>query len=282
MNPLAFALLAAFQQAAPLIDVPKSLLKPVPAVNQVLAKVDGQEIKSSDVEALLWEWRKADVVNDLVTYQIVRAAATKAGVSATDDEVLKEVSALLNGIKQTLPVGQTIEQAMEAEGTAPSRLFVRVKTEILLRKYILVGFKQADFVKISTIVIKPASASTADVKVALEKADKTYGRLTGGEKWDAVLLSVTDDERARASLGLVGWRPTSLFPESVQQELGTLKQGSIAKPAQTQNGIQIFRIEALGKAATAEELLELQESYVGGQRQQAMAKLRAASKVEKF
>ena len=161
------------------------------------------------------------------------------------------------------------------------RSFLRVKTEILLRKLILVNFKQEEYVKISTIVIKAASASTADVKVALEKADKTYGRLTGGEKWEDVLLSVTDDARARASLGQVGWRPITLFPESTRKELSA-KKGGITKPAQTQNGIQIFRIDATGKDATAAELLELQESYVGGQRQQFMAKLRADAKVEKF
>jgi parvulin-like peptidyl-prolyl isomerase len=157
-----------------------------------------------------------------------------------------------------------------------------VKTEVLLRKLILVNFKQEGYVKVSTIVVKPTSASASDVKVALEKAEKAYARLSGGEKWDDVLLSVTEDPRARASQGQVGWRPLALFPESVQKEIASLKKGAFTKPAQTQNGIQIFRIDAMGKGASAEELLELQESYVGGQRQQTMAKLRAEAKVEKF
>ncbi len=282
MNSLAFAIAIALQQTAAVLDVPKSLLKTPPATNQVLARVNGQEIKASDVEALMWEWRKADVVNDLITYQIVKGAATKANVGAADEEVLKEVQALLDGIKQTLPAGQTLQQAMEQEGTAPSRIFVRVKTEVLLRKLILKDFQQKDYVKISTIVIKPGSASSADVKVALEKADKTYGRLTGGEKWDDVLLSVTDEARARASLGSVGWRPIALFPETVRKDMESLKKTGFTKPAATQNGIQIFRLDAFGKDATAAELQELQESYVGGQRQQFMAKLRADAKVEKF
>lgn len=282
MNVIAIALTAAFAQASSVADIPQTLIKPIPATNQVMARVNGVEIKASDVEALLWEWRKNDVINDLVTFQIVKTAAAKAEVSATDQEVQKEVESLLAGIKQALPPGQTLEQAMEQEGTSPSRLFLRVKTEVLLRKLILVNFKQEGYVKVSTIVVKPTSASASDVKVALEKAEKAYARLSGGEKWDDVLLSVTEDPRARASQGQVGWRPLALFPESVQKEIASLKKGAFTKPAQTQNGIQIFRIDALGKGASAEELLELQESYVGGQRQQAMAKLRAEAKVEKF
>ncbi len=282
MNSLAVALTIAFQQATAFLDVPKSLLKTPPATNQVLARVNGQEIKASDVEAMMWEWRKADVVNDLITYAIVKNAAAKLNVSTGDEEVFKEVQALLDGIKQALPQGQTLQQAMEQEGTAPSRIFIRVKTEILLRKMILTGFQQKDYVKISTIVIKAASASSADVKVALEKADKTYGRLTGGEDWDLVLLSVTDDEKARSSRGMVGWRPVALFPETVRKEMDSVKKNGYTKPAQTQNGIQVFRINAHGKDATAAELQELQESYVAGQRSQVMAKLRADAKVEKF
>lgn len=283
MNAIALALaFTAHAQSARFLDLPADLVKPVPAVNQVLARVNGVEIKTSDVDALLWEWRKAEVVNELVTFGIVRDAAKKEDISATDAEVKKEVAALLEGIKTNLPAGQTIEQAMEQEGTSPSRLFIRVKTEVLLRKLILKGFQAKDYVKVSTIVIKPASASTDDLRVALEKADKAYNRLVGGEQWLQVLTAVTTDERAIASEGQVGWRPLSIFPETVRTDVAALKKGGFTKPAQTPNGIQIFRIDALGRQPTADELQELQESYVGGQRQGVMAKLRGAAKVEKF
>lgn len=282
MNAIAIALTLFGQTQGALLDVPKSLLKPTPAVNQVLAKVNGVEIKTSDVEALLWEWRKSEVVNELITYALVKDAAAKAEIMVADEEVDKEVKALLEGIKASLPPGQTLEQAMEQEGTSPSRLFIRVKTEILLRKTILKGFDPKEYVKISTIVIKPGSASTEDLKVALEKSEKAYNRLVGGEQWMQVLASVTTDERALASEGLVGWRPVALFPDSVKAELASLKKGGFSKPAQTQNGIQIFRVDALGREATAVEMQELHESYVGGQRQQTMAKLRAAAKIERF
>ena len=282
MNPIAIALtVLAYQQAA-VLDVPKDLLKTPPAVNQVLAKVNGIEIKGSDAEALLWEWRKAEVVADLINYTIVKDAAKKQQIEATDQEVRKEVEQLMAAIKQQLPAGQTIEQAMEQEGTAPSRLFVRVKTEVLLRKLILKDFKPEEYAKISTIILKSASSSLADVKVALERAERVYTRLASGEDWGTVLLEHTDDPRARASNGAVGWRPINLFPDSVRTEVGKLKKGGVTKPAQTQNGIQIFKLDALGRQATAEELLELQSSYVAGQRNTFMAKLRSEAKIEKF
>lgn len=282
MNPIALALTLLAHQQAAMLDVPKDLLKTPPAVNQVLAKVNGLEIKGSDVEALLWEWRKAEVVADLINYAVVKDAAAKQQIEATDQEVRKEVGDLMEAIKQQLPAGQTIEQAMEQEGTAPSRLFVRVKTEVLLRKLILKDFKAEDYVKISTIILKSASSSVADVKVALERAERVYTRLVSGEDWGTVLLENTDDARARASNGSVGWRPINLFPDSVRAEMGKLKKGGFTKPAQTQNGIQIFKLDAVGKQATAEELQELKASYVAGQRNGVMAKLKAEAKIEKF
>lgn len=280
---LAFLLapLALVAQSA-VLDVPKTLLRPMPAANQALARVNGVEIKMSDVEVLLWEWRKNDVLNDLITYQIVKDAAAKQSVTVTDEVAQAETKRLMDGIAQELPQGQTIQQAMEQEGTAPSRLFIRVKTELLLRGIVLKGFNHADYVKVSTIVFKPASASTADVKVAVDKAEKAYNRLAGGEAWDEVLLSVTDDERAKAALGSVGWRAKKLFPEPVQAELEKLAKGKVTKPAQTANGLQIFRIDARGASATAVEKQELEESYFAAQRQGLMSKLRSEAKVEKF
>ena len=280
---LAFLLapLALVAQSA-VLDVPKTLLRPMPAANQALARVNGVEIKMTDVEVLLWEWRKNDVLNDLITYQIVKDAAAKQSVTVTDEVAQAETKRLMDGIAQELPQGQTIQQAMEQEGTAPSRLFIRVKTELLLRGIVLKGFSHADYVKVSTIVFKPASASTADVKVAVDKAEKAYNRLTAGEAWDEVLLSVTDDERAKAALGSVGWRAKKLFPEPVQAELEKLAKGKVTKPAQTANGLQIFRIDAHGGTATAVEKQELEESYFAAQRQGLMSKLRNEAKVEKF
>lgn len=269
-------------QSSAVLDVPKTFIKAVPATNQTLARVNGVEIKMTDVEALLWEWRRNDILSDLITYQIVKDAAVKAKVAVTDEEAQSETKKLIDGIAQTLPAGQTIEQAMEQEGTAPSRLFIRVKTEMLLRQMILRDFKGEDYVKISTIVFKPASPSEEDVKVAADKAQRAHNRLVGGEAWDDVLLSVTDDPRARAALGSVGWRPRSLFPEPVRQEMSTIAKGGFTKPAHTTNGIQIFRMDALGGSATAVERLELEESYFAGQRQSVMAKLRADAKVERF
>ena len=64
--------------------------------------------------------------------------------------------------------------------------------------------------------------------------------------------------------------------------LNALKKGGFTKPSTTANGIQIFRLDVLGGAATAVERQELEESYVAGQRQNFMTKLRGEAKVEGF
>ncbi|MEQ1823127.1 MAG: peptidylprolyl isomerase [Fimbriimonadaceae bacterium] len=282
MFPLALILGFAFQSAKlPISDLPKDIVKMRPA-NGIAARVDGIEIKVSDVDALLWDWRKDDVLDDLIAYRLVKAEATKMGLKATDTEIKEAVNKLFQAISDTLDKGQDLQSAMLSQGTTLSRVHMRVATEVLMRKIILASFKPQEFIDISTITIKPNSDSLADLKSAIELADGVYQRLQRGENFDAVLLSVAKDPNAIKARGKVGWRKESALPEQTRKELNTLKAGQFTKPAQTVNGIQVFRIDQFGRDAKGENLTALQDWYVGGMRVQVVDKLRKAAKIERF
>ena len=80
--------------------------------------------------------------------------------------------------------------------------------------------------------------------------------------------------------GLLGWRDLKAFPKEVQDQMAAMKPGGKTKPAQTQNGIQIFRVEALGSAAEGSSLQELKDMYLTATRQKYLQDLRARSNVE--
>lgn len=268
-----FALCAALQRL-PGLDMPANLVMKTPGKAAVLATVNGKTITAEDLTPLLWDWRMNDVLSDVIGDRVVRDAATRAKISATDAEVDSEVKKLLASIKASLPQGQTIEDAMLQEGTTPSRIWLRMRTEILLRKLAVAELKPETFVNVSTIVIKPASQQAADLKAALEKAEDCYKRLNVGESWDNVFLSVTDDSRARAALGKIGWRNLTAFPEVAAKEIVSLGRGKVTKPVQTVNGIQIFRVDAKGADVTGDEKTELEDAYFASRRTGLMQKLR--------
>lgn len=282
MFPIALILGLAFQVTKlPISDLPIEIVKQRPA-NGIAATVNGLEIKVSDIDALLWDWRKDDVLDDLIAYRLVKGEATRIGVKVTDEEVKTEVNELFKAISAGLEAGQDMSQAMATQGTTLSRIHMRVTTEILIRKVILAAFKQENFTEISTITIKPNSDSAADLKYAIEMSDGVYQRLQRGENWDAVLLSVTQDQNAVKSRGKIGWRLTSALPDAVKKEISNLKVGQFTKPAQTVNGLQVFRIDAIGKDAKDEQLKAFKDWYVNGMRLQTVDRLRKSAKIERF
>ena len=234
-------------------DIPGKYLVPAPKPTEVVAKVDGVEIKASDVQDLLWQWRGQEAVADMISYQVIKNAATKETVSVPDAEVEKAMGEQLAQFTPEMLQGKTVDQYLLEQGFTKSRLWIRIKTELLLNKIVAKDFKPEDYVKISTIVVRPESTSTKALTDAAKKADLFYDMLGKGDSWEKVLNLSTTDPRTLESKGLVGWRRMDAFPAIVQTEFKTLKAGQSTKPTQTSNGFQIFRIEAYGKDAKGKD-----------------------------
>lgn len=279
---LAIALSIAIQSGRlPGTDIPEKLLTAVPEKSASVLKVNGQSITANEVMSLLWDWKRDEVISELIDDRIVRQEANKNGIAATDEEVNTALKDLLNSIQASLPPGKTIEQAMVEQGVTQSRLWLRVRTEVLLRKIVMKEFKASDYVKVSTIIVRPASESSEELRKALDKAEDYYKRLQNKESWDEVLKSSTTDARIIQGGGYVGWRATAAFPQAVQEEFKTAKVGFITKPVQTASGIQIFKVDAIGTSLKGEELTELEGAFYNGKRAATLDNLRAAAKIER-
>ncbi len=278
--PLVAAFLAG--QAVFVLNVPGRLLKPVPTPDQVLAKVGGTPITAKDVEPLLWEWRGKDALQDLISLQIAQVAADKAGVTVSDAEVQARLDEVMEGIRTRLQPGETLEQAMADEGTSPSRLYLRLRAETLLNRLVLGSFHQPDFVKVKTLIVPLAGSETKDLKAAIQTAELAYEEATKGKGWSEAIRRFAEDEGARQSDGLLGWRHWDAFPEGLRTTVMALPQGGISKPAQTAHGIQMFLVEKLGKDAKGKDLEELREAFVRSERPDLVKKLRAEVPVERL
>jgi len=278
--PFAIALVA-FQGSSLDDELPAKYRVKSPAPDTVVARVNGVAITAKDVEPLLWEWRGADATQDLITYQVIKSEADKDKVAVSDADVDAQVSAYLDQAGK----GQTpaaVENAMAAQGLTRSRLFLRFKDKMLVDKIVDRSFAPDDMVDISTLVFKPISNLAKDISDAIKKANDAYAELKGGATWDKVFTENNAASRATPSKGMVGWRMLSAFPPPVADELKTLKPGQVTKPAQTENGIQIFLLNIAGKDAKGRDFDEMKQIYQQTGEAQLGKKLHDGAKIERL
>ncbi|HLO99722.1 MAG TPA: peptidylprolyl isomerase [Fimbriimonas sp.] len=266
---------AAFQLSVP--NLPKA-----PAAETVLAKVNGAEIKAKDIQDLLWEVRGEEILNDVIFYQLAKQEGDRLGIVVTDAEIEAGVKNEMDIMSKNLAEGQTLEQAMAAAGQTKSRLYLGMKTSLLLTKISMAQFDAKAYIKVSTILVRPRSNAASDVSNTIQVVQKAYDRINAGEPWEKLVDELVTDAEGKRSRGLLGWRQLAAFPETTRPELTALARGKVTKPVQTQNGIQIFRIEARGLDATKDELESLKTELADTFRLQAVQKLRQTMKIERF
>lgn len=274
---------AAFVQNVFNSDIPKSLLPAKPAAGQTVVSVNGVAIKTSDVDGLLWEWFKDEALKDLISYQVIKGAAEKDHFSVTDDEVNKELVKQTEMLKSSgqIPNGTTLEQWEAANHLTPSRLFIRMKADMLLKKLALKSFKKDDYVDVATLQIKPVNESQGAIDTAAKAANEAYDRLNKGESWSSVFASYNKDPQVSRGEGKLGWRLVSAFPSIVKTEFETLKTGGVTKPALTANGWQLFRLDRRGKDAAGDNLDELETYIFNISRAKVYQQLMGQAKIER-
>ncbi len=277
---LAVALNRALQVAQPFLAyVPPRLLQGAPSPDQSVAKVDGVEIKAKDVQDLLWQWRGADAVRELVEFQIVKAEAERQGIKVASEEIEAKLAESLKSFTDQMP-GKDVDDALQLQGFTRSRAYLRVTRQVMLEKIAGKDFHEADYVKVSAITIKPGEGKT--LEQAITEADGDYTKLKAGTKWGTVLATTTIEPTILENGGLLGWRRYKIFPESTVKEFATLKAGQFTKPTQTTAGVQIFRLEGKGDQAPSEQVAELKNAFLVGAMQTLEKELRAKAKVESY
>ena len=263
-------------------QVPQQFMPKAPPTDKVVARVNEFEIKASDVEAFLWDWRGQEVLQDLITYQLLKAEVEKQKIEVPELEVLKVVDDQLTQIKQGAPKDKDLDTALREQGFPRSRLYLRVRADLMLQRLAEKSFDPARFVHVSTMVYRAKSASASDLSQAVMKAEAAYNRLKKGDKWDVVLKATQEDPTIVNSKGLLDWKPVDAFPEPTRIELKNAKPGDLLKPVQTSAGIQFFRVEALGSSLTGDGLAGLKARAIADARLSIIDRLRREAKIERF
>jgi len=263
-------------------QVPSAAAPASPNPEQVVARINGEEIKAKDIEAYLWDWRGSEVTNDYITYRLIQTEAKKLSVQVAPEEVEKSFTTQMEAMKANLQPGQELDSAMRQQGFPRSRLYLRVHTDLLLNQIVLKQFKQEDYVRVSTIAFHPKSEAATDLTAAIGRAQAAYQRLQKGADWNKEVAASDDDDTLKQNKGLLGWRLRRLFPANTQSELESAPVGTLAKPTQAAGAIQVFRVEGHGKDVKGSELESLKQAYLVTGRQDVIERLRKEAKIERL
>lgn len=253
-----------------------------PAPDRVIAKVDGVSIKAEDLAPYLWDWGGQSALDELIETNLVIAEAKRKGIELSDEELTKLVDTQLEPIRSTLPAGTTLSDAMFQRGRPLSLFATRLKKQVLLDRLFEKEFTTEGMLKISTIVFPIKSSLLSDLQLAVNQAQKAYDTLKKGTPWDKVITLMVEDPTIKETKGLLGWRNVSALPPTAAAEIKALPAKGVTKPVQTENGIQIFRVELKPKDASKKELDDLRASLTPGGRGQILTRIKSAAKVEKI
>lgn len=250
-----------------------------PPPDKVVLTVNGQAIKAKELDAYLWDWKVDQVAQTIAVFTLITQECKKLGIVIDPAEVKRRVDMQVQQIVATAPKGTSVSAALKAKGASKSLIEFQNRAQLMLEKLASKDFKKENYYQVSTLVIRPKSETAADLQAALTSATSAYTSLLKGDPWEKVIsLNATEANNINGH-GEIGWVPVDQFPKSVQSDLSTLPIGGYTRPAQTNNGLQIFRLEAKGKDATPAQLTELRGRYLGSQERDLVGRLQKNAKI---
>lgn len=230
---------------------------PVPPIaSKVVLEVNGAKVNAEEVESLLWDWRRDEVMDEMISYILVIQEAQKKSIVATDAEVEARVN------KELTDHGMTADM-LAKQAFPKSRTYMRFKTLILLVKMIKQGIDYNKLYKVSVLSIRPpAGAPPAGLADAEKRANEAAKKLQAGEAWAKVYEAYAPKDQLFQRLGAVGWVDSAEFPDGLKKAVAPIKSTGITGAVKTDGGFQILKIEGWGGTASPADKTEIGDAQV--------------------
>ena len=256
---------------------------PARAEDKVLAKVNGVEVKESDVALAEEELapslqqmdpatRKENVLGFLIDLQIVAKAAEdkKFGEGAEFRRKLEfsRKKLLMEGLLQSVGKQALTDEAMH-----------KVYDEAIKQT----GDEQE--VHARHILFRAPAGDDKAGKEAEDKAKAIIVRLKKGEDFAKVAGDVTEDPSGKANGGDLGYFTKEQMVPEFSEVAFKLDKGQISDPVKTQFGWHVIKVEdkRIKPAPKFEEVKPQIENYVARKAQaELVMKLRADAKIERM
>ena len=294
--------------------------KPVPAqLPEVLAKVNGQEVKRADFEMLVKDMelgqgpipaeRRDEVLRTtldrLITYTLLTQEAKSRNVTAADTEIEER----LKQMQQQFPNEEAFKKALAERNMSLDRLRSDTRTDLVISKMMETEvattpgasdaeakefydknpdkFQQPEQIRASHILIRvDEKADEATKKKMRARADAILKRARGGEDF-AKLAKENSADGSAAQGGDLNYFGRGQMVPAFDEAAFALKTGEISDVVTTQFGYHIIKVTDHKEAAKVplEQVSDKVKQYLTGQKKQEkadafIAALKQKSKVE--
>jgi len=251
---------------------------PVPEAPFPMARVNGEVITSSDVDAILSRQigmpisaipadqlppLRMQALDALIEAKIVAEMIRNSDVTVTDSDVDAEVQ----NIKDDMGGEDVFNEALASRGLDEDTLRVSLKETILFEKY---RDETRDSVELSEeevqeayamqkeagnleapetaeishiMVYVPEDASEEDAQAAKAKIDAAYERLQAGESFEEVAKAVSEDEKSAAEGGHWGMIAKGDTDPDIEYHAFATEVGEITEPFRSGMGYHILLVE---------------------------------------
>lgn len=222
----------------------------------VRAQAAGMQIPPEDV-------LREQILEQLINETLQLNAAHRYGVTVSDQEVIGAINNILSskGMSQ-----QQLLQSLQADGISVDKFKADIHKQLLMqnisqglvRSRIKISDQDIDNFLVSAdaqfwlspeyqlshiLVALPSTANVNDVSEAEEKANAIYEQLQNGARFEDVALAQSDGPNALEG-GNLGWRKSTDLPSLFAEIAPTLQPGQVAKPARSQAGFHILKLNS--------------------------------------
>ena len=256
---------------------------PLPAPDTVVATVNGEPIRADELIQVCYDWFAATAVEELILERIIEQEARKQGVSVSNAEVEARYKQQLQNAEAQLPPGMSLDDFLKRNQFPPSRLFARIRSQMLAEKLVERQVNLDDFVEYSQIVIRiqgnTPEQQEENTPAAEAKAREAYQKILEGLDFVEAVKEYSEDPFSKDRGGKMNWQNMNFIVPDLRQKLLAMQPGEISEPFKMMGSYMIIRKERTGSQASPEEQQELREQAVRLQLGEYVRQLQAKAKI---
>jgi len=239
---------------------------PLPPGDTIVATVNGEPIRADELIQVCYDWFAATAVEELILERIIEQEARKQGVSVSNAEVEARYKQQLQNAEAQLPPGMSLDDFLKRNQFPPSRLFARIRSQMLAEKLVERQVNLDDFVEYSQIVIRiqgnTPEQQEENTPAAEAKAREAYQKILEGLDFVEAVKEYSEDPFSKDRGGKMNWQNINFIVPDLRQKLQAMQPGEISEPFKMMGSYMIIRKERTGSQASPEEQQELREQAV--------------------
>lgn len=257
---------------------------PLPAGDTVVASVNGEPIRASELIHVCYDWFAATAIEELILERIVEQEARAQNITVTDAEVEARYKQQLQNAEAQVPPGMSLDDFLKRNQFPPSRLYARIRTQMLAEKLVERQVNLDDFVEYSQIVIRiqgnTPEQQEENAAAAEAKAREAYEKIQQGLDFAEAVKEYSEDPFSKDRGGKMNWQNKNFMVPDLRAKLDALQPGQVSEPFRSMGGFMIIRKERTGSMASPEEQQELREQAVRLQISDYVRQLQSKAKIE--